>query len=48
MKDELGEKIMKEFTGLRSITHNYLTDSDDEFKKEKRHKKVCHKMKTQI
>ena len=33
MKDELGEKITKEFVGLRAKTYNYLKDNNDEDKK---------------
>ena len=34
-KDELGEKIMKEFVALRGKTYAYWTDDDDEKKKAK-------------
>ena len=34
-KDELGEKIMKEFVALRAKTYAYWTDDDDEKKKAK-------------
>ena len=34
-KDELGEKIMKEFIALRAKTYAYWTDDDDEKKKAK-------------
>ena len=30
MKDELGEKVMKEFVGLRAKTCSYLKDNNDE------------------
>ena len=46
MKNELGGQIMKEFVGLRAKTYSYLKDNNDEDKKRKRHKKVCHKKKT--
>ena len=39
MKDELGGKIMKEFTVLRAKTHSYLKDNNDENKKAKGTKK---------
>ena len=35
MKDELGEKVMKEFATLRAKTYNYLTDKNDEDEKAK-------------
>ena len=38
-KDELGEKIMKEFAGFRAKTYAYLMDDDCEHKKSKRNKK---------
>ena len=43
MKDELGRKIMKEFTRLRAKTYSYLIDYESEDKKSKRYKKVRHK-----
>ena len=46
MKDELGGQIMKEWFGLRAKTYSYLKDNNGEYKKCKRHKKVCHKEKT--
>ena len=46
MKDKLGEQIMKEFVGLRARLYSYLKDNNDEDKKRKRHKEVCHKKKT--
>ena len=42
-KDKLGEQIIKEFVRLRAKTYSYLKDNNDEDKKRKRHKKVCHK-----
>ena len=30
MKDELGRKIMKEFSESRTKTYSYLTDNNDE------------------
>ena len=38
-KDELGEKIMKEFSGIRAKTQTYLMDDDSEEKKAKEIKK---------
>ena len=35
MKDELGERIMKEFTALRAKTYSYLTDNNKEDEKGK-------------
>ena len=46
MKDELGEKIMNKFVGLRTNTYSYLIDNGSEDKKSKRYKKVCHKKET--
>ena len=37
---------MAEFAALNPKTHSYLTNNDDENKKNKRYKKVCHKTKT--
>ena len=45
MKDELGKKMMEEFVALRPKTYSYLTDDNDENKKAKVTKKVCHKRK---
>ena len=39
LKDELGGRIMKEFTGLRVKTYPYLMDDDSVGKKAKRTKK---------
>ena len=46
IKDKLGEQILKEFVGLRAKTYSYLKDNNDEDKKSKKHKKMCHKKKT--
>ena len=46
IKDKLGEQILKEFVGLRAKTYSYLKGNNDEDKKSKKHKKVCHKKKT--
>ena len=35
MKDELSEKIMKEFVGLRAKTNSYLKDNNDDDEKAK-------------
>ena len=43
MKDELGEKIVKKFVGLRAKTYSYLIDDGSENKKAKDTKKKCHK-----
>ena len=41
MKDELDGQIMKEFVGLRAITHSYLKENNDEdIKKKKTQKSV--------
>ena len=37
---------MKEFVGLRAKTYSYLKDNNDEDKKAKDTKKVCHEKKT--
>ena len=44
MKDE-GKKY---FYGLGEKAYSYLKDNNDEDKKSKMHKKVCHKNKTEI
>ena len=36
---------MKEFVRLRAKTYSYVKDNNDEDKKSKRHKKVCHEKK---
>ena len=43
MKDESGEKTMTDSVKLRQKTYSYLTDDNNEKKKE-RHKNVFHKM----
>ena len=48
LKDELGGRIMKEFTGLRVKTYPYLMDDDSECKKAKRTKKECNKKRTYV
>ena len=40
LKDELGEKIIKEFCALRAKTYAYLMGDDSEVKKAKGAKKV--------
>ena len=45
MKDELSEKIMMQFVGLRARTYSYLIDDSSKDKKAKGTKK-CHKKKT--
>ena len=44
-KDELGIKIMKEFTGSRAKTYSYLTDNNDEYKRAKGTKNCAIKRK---
>ena len=44
MKDELGEKIQKEFTLLTAKTYSYLTNNNDKDKNQK-HKKCVVKRK---
>ena len=39
---------MKEFVGIRAKTYSYLKDNNEDKKKVRRHKKVCHKKKIQI
>ena len=43
-KDELGEKIMKEFCALRAKTYLYLMDDNSEVKKSKGTKKCIIKL----
>ena len=40
MQDKLGEKIIKEFVGLRAKTQSYITDNSDEEKKVKTQESV--------
>ena len=44
-KDELGEKIIKKFVGLRPKTYSYQKDINDEYKKAKGTKKCIAKRK---
>ena len=46
MNNELSGKVMKEFIRFRAKTYSYLTDNNDENKKAKGTKKVCHKKET--
>ena len=48
MKYELGGQIMKTFVGLRVKTYSYIKDNNDEDKKAKGTKKVCHKKKSYV
>ena len=50
MKDELGEKIMTKFVGLRSKPYSYLMDDDSEDKKAKGTKEcvIKRKLKFQV
>ena len=41
MKDESGRKIMKKIYYIKAYT--YVTDNNNEYKKAKGTKKVCHK-----
>ena len=45
MKDELGEKTIPKFMGLRTKTYSYLIDDGSEDKKGKRRKKYVIKRK---
>ena len=40
-ENELGEKIIKEFAGLRAKTYDYLKDNNDEDKKNPKYLKKC-------
>ena len=46
MNNELFGKIMTEFTALKAKTHGYFTHDNDENKKERGTKNVCHKTRT--
>ena len=48
MKDESGGKIIRNFVGLRIKTNIYLIHEGSEGQKNKKHKKMCYKKKTQI
>ena len=48
MKDESGGKIIINFVGLRTKTNIYLIHEGSEGQKNKKHKKMCFKKKTQI
>ena len=43
MEDELGGHVVKEFVGLIAKAYSYFKDNNDECKKSKWHRKVCHK-----
>ena len=45
MKVKIGGQIMKEFVKLRTKTHSYSKDNNDEDKKSKKHKKCIIKRK---
>ena len=45
MKDELGEKTLREFAALRAKTYSYLIDNNDKDKKAKSTKKCSIKPK---
>ena len=46
MKDDLGGKIMIEFSALRPKTYPYLTDDRNSDKKAKGTKEMCNKTET--
>ena len=48
MKDELGEKVMTKFVGLRAKTYSYLIDDGNEDKKAKSTKKCAIKTKLNL
>ena len=48
MKDKLDGKIMTKFVGIKAKTYGYLIDGGSQDKKSKRHRKVCHKKKTEV
>ena len=48
MKDELGEKIMTKFVGLRAKTYTYLIDYSSEDKKAKGARKCVIKRKLEF
>ena len=45
MKDELGGQFIKKFVGLRGKTYSYFKGNNEEAKKNKKYKEVCHKKK---
>ena len=42
MNDELNGHIMKGLVRLRAKAYSYLKDNNDQDKKNKRHRRVCH------